>query len=133
MKKSLVIICLLACICGWYSCTRDRAIAYVASPCDSTQVTYHNNISRIVSTYCTNTGGCHNPASGLGTGYGGITANDLTTLSAVKNEDMDTIGSTSIVCWMKQGCGTELMPKGGRELAADRDTFLMWKANNYCQ
>jgi hypothetical protein len=133
MKKSLVIICLLVCIFGWYSCTRDKAVVIASSPCDSTQVTYNNTISRIVSTYCTAVGGCHNPASNLGSSYG-INALDLTTLSGVKNGDGDTTSSTSIVCWLKAGCGTETMPKGGRPLSrAYIDTFLMWKANNYCQ
>jgi len=138
MKKSLVIIALLLCICGWYSCTKDTAQVPVATACDTTQVTYNKNIARIVSTYCTAQGGCHNPTSGLGSGYG-IMANDLTTLSGVKNEDMDTTGSTSIVCWLKSGCsGVETMPKGGWPRSAGSaqsyiDTFQMWKANNYCQ
>ena len=133
MKKFLVITSLLVCISGWYSCTRDRAPYVVGTICDSTQVSYSNNIARIVATNCTQLGGCHNPATGLGSSAG-VTANDLTTLIAVKNEDMDTTGSTSIVCWMKAGCGTDQMPKGLRPLSrAYIDTFLMWKANNYCQ
>lgn len=134
MKKSLIIILLLVCITGWYSCTKDTAAVQVAAACDTTQVTYSKNIAPIVAKYCTNNGACHNPATGLGSGFG-INAVDFTTYYAVKNADADTTSSTSIVCWMKAGCsGFETMPKGGRPLArAYIDTFLMWKANNFCQ
>jgi hypothetical protein len=135
MKKLLVIAGMFALLPGWYSCTRDRAPYVAGTICDSTQVSYSNTIARIMSTYCTQLGGCHNLATGLGSSAG-VTANDLTTLFAVKNEDMDTTGSTSIVCWIKSNCGTNQMPKGLRPLnpvQAYVDTFLMWKANNYCQ
>jgi hypothetical protein len=134
MKKSLVIIALFFCISGWYSCTKDKAQVQVTGACDSTLVTYNNSIARIVSTYCTNNGACHNPQSGLGSGFG-LNALDLTTIAAVRNGDQDTTSSTSIVCWLKSGCsGVETMPKNGRQLSrAYIDTFLMWKANNFCQ
>lgn len=134
MKKFLVIVCLFVFISGWFSCTKDRAQVQVAAACDTTGVTYNKNISRIVATYCTNIGGCHNPNSNLGSGFG-INATDLTTIYGVKNDDQDTTGVTSIVCWLKAGCtGYETMPKNGRALPrAYIDTFLMWKANNYCQ
>ena len=117
----------------FYSCTKDKAVPVVASACDSTQVTYNNTISRIVTTYCTFEGGCHNPATGLGSSAG-VNAVDLTTYAGVKNEDQDTTGANAIVCWLKAGCGTDQMPKGFRPLSqAYIDTFQLWRANNYCQ
>ena len=134
MKNFLVIAILFAFLPGWYACTKDRAVATVAGPCDTTGVTYNKHISRIVSYYCANAGACHNSQSGLGSGYG-VNALDLTTLASVQNGDQDTTGATSIVCWLKSGCsGFETMPKNGRQLPrAYIDTFLLWKANNYCQ
>ena len=136
MKNFLVIAIFCAFLPGWYSCTKDTAVPNVSGPCDTTGVTYNNHISRIVSRYCTYTSGCHNSQSGLGSGYG-VNALDLTTLAAVQNGDGDTTSNTSIVCWIKAGCGFEAMPRGGwprgGSAQAYIDTFLMWKANNYCQ
>ena len=128
MKNFLVIAIFCSFLPGWYSCTKDTAVATVAGPCDTTGITYNKHISRIVSTYCTQIGGCHNPATTLGTN-----ANDLTTYIGVKADDTDTTGATAIVCWLKYGCGTDQMPKGLRALPrAYIDTFLMWRQNNYC-
>ena len=136
MKNFIVIAMLFALLPGWYACTKDKAVATVSGPCDTTGVTYNQHISRIVSRNCTNASGCHNSQSGLGSGFG-VTAQDLTTLAAVQNGDGDTTSSTSIVCWLKVGCGLETMPRGGwargGSAQAYIDTFLMWKANNYCQ
>jgi hypothetical protein len=134
MKKFLVIVGLFVCLSGWYSCTRDIAVAPNNGACDTTGITYNKHIYRIVNAYCTNLGGCHNPNTGLGSGFG-LTALPLITLAEVQNGDQDTTSATSIVCWIKSGCsGVETMPKGARQLSrAYIDTFLMWKANNYCQ
>ena len=136
MKKFLVIglfSCLFLGLTMFYSCTKDKAQVAVSSACDSTQVTYNNTISRIVATYCTQLGGCHNPASGLGSSAG-VNAVDLTTYFGVKAEDQDTTGANAIVCWLKAGCGTDQMPKGLRPLPqAYIDTFQLWRSNNFCQ
>ncbi len=134
MKKSFVLIVILICLSGWYSCTKDKAPAPTASLCDSTQVTYNNTISRIVSTNCTEYSGCHNPATGLGSA-GGINATALNTLAEVKAEmALDTTNTNSIVCRLRgTTCGLQ-MPYGLRPLsAAYVDTFLLWQANNYCE
>ena len=85
MEKSLVIFCLFVCI-------SDDVILLYQGYCAGANLwhvtlptsTYNNTIKRIIATNCTQLGGCHNPATGLGSSSG-VTANDLTTLSGVKS------------------------------------------------
>ena len=133
MKKFLVTVCLFVCISGWYSCTRDIAVAPNYGTCNTSLITYNNTISRIVSTSCTAIGGCHNTTSGLGS-VSGINATDLTTYAAVRAETIDSTDNNSILCRIEgTTCGLQ-MPYSARPFTqAQIDTFKMWKANNYCQ
>lgn len=67
------IFALIAIIAGSMleGCTVDKGEAAVSLPCDTTRITYANTVQAIVSTNCTTTPGCHQPASPEGdmTGY----------------------------------------------------------------
>ena len=128
MKKMFSAIALFVCISGWYSCTKDKAVAPPPAPvCDSTHVSYTKTMAPIVSQYCAYSG-CH--ATTLGTD-----AHDLTTYIALKAEmDIDSPNVNSILCRIQTTtCGNDRMPKGLRPLsAAYIDTFKLWKAGGYC-
>jgi hypothetical protein len=127
MKKSLVIIGILVCLCGWFSCTKDTAVPPVLPTCDSTHVSYTKTMAPIVAQYCAYSG-CH--ASPLGAG-----ANDLSTYIGLHTEmQIDSPNVNSILCRIQTNtCGNDQMPKGLRPLnSALIDTFKLWKSGGYC-
>jgi hypothetical protein len=131
MKQSLLIFFLFACLSGWYSCTKDTAIAPPPPPvCDYTHVSYVASVAPIIQNHCNNQSGCHNGSLGLG-----AAANDLTIYVNVKNEvATDSPGINSILCRIQTtNCGGDQMPKGLRPLQpALIDTIKLWKAGGYC-
>ena len=126
MKKPLLIFTLFACLSGWYSCTKDTAIAPQIVTCDSTKVSYTKSIKPIMSNYCAYAG-CHDG--------GTAGANDLTNYIGVKSEvTIDSPNISSILCRIQTTtCGAEQMPKGLRPLRAVYiDTIKLWKTDGYC-
>jgi hypothetical protein len=84
--------------------------------CDTTNVTYNNQVSPIVQTYCV---GCHNGTSG----GGGVNLNSYT---AVKTATQ----TGKVLCSIKHQSGCSAMPKSAAQLnLCQIRIFELWHAN----
>ena len=125
MKKSLLIVGLFACLSGWYSCTKDTAVAPAIVTCDSTHVSYTKSIQPMMANYCAYSG-CHD-----GNTAG---ASNLSNYIGVKTDlVIDSPSLNSIICRVQGTICGDRMPKGLRALkAAYIDTIMLWKSGGYC-
>ena len=71
MKKLIVIAGLLVGVCGCYNDKYDKLYPQPVTPvvCDTSAVSFKNDIVPIINAYCAETGGCHSAADHAASGY----------------------------------------------------------------